>query len=155
MFKIWKTIMVGAYQSAEAWIKALTSSGFRVSGWAKDILAQIKRFQSPTQVSFVKATLAELGFTKPATLTEIIARIKELGYELCEPDDAPALRLAYTDQSLGEWLYVAMEPVRDSDGDLWVFRLGYVAGGMWLYGRYAGPDGAWDPGGSFLFRSCK
>jgi hypothetical protein len=154
-FPVWKTVTVGIHESAGAWIRTLTGSGFKVGDWAKDLLSKITKFQLPSEVSFIKATLAELGFTKSATITEIIARIKELGYELCEPDDAPALRLAYKDQPCGEYLYIAMEPIRDSDGDLEVFKLNHDVNGVWLHSACANPGDTWNPDASFVFRSCK
>jgi len=154
-FPVWKTVTAGAHQSAEAWIKALTSAGFKVSDWGKDLLSKIAKYQPLSEVSFIKATLAELGFTKPANIVEIIARIKELGYAICEPGDAPFIRLAYKDQPYGEWIYIAMEPVRDSVGHLKVFGLYHHGVGMWLSGFYAYPDFTWSPVFSFLFRFCK
>ena len=57
----------------------------------------------------------------------------------------PQLRLAYSDQSMGEWMVMATEPIRGPDGDLCVFRVARSGDARWLGTSYGDPGFEWSP----------
>lgn len=100
-------------------------------------------------------TLAEMGFTNPATWAQILERVRELG-DVCPPEVGPLMRLADTEQKKGEWYGVAMEPISVSGGYPIVFYVGRDGGGeRWLDGDWVDPDYEWTLGGGLLFRLRK
>ena len=108
--------------------------------------------EKPQEIELKIVSVKELGFSEPTQYKDIVNKAKEKGLELCLAEVGPQLRLQYLDQPLGEWLSVAMEAIRDSDGDLYVFRVGHGGDGLWLYSDDGEPDGLWDPGYRFVFR---
>src|SRR6516162_10106851 len=63
-----------------------------------------------TEVDLVVLSISALGLGKQgASLKDIYARAKLLGFALCPPEVGPQLRLQYIDQPLGEVLHIAME----------------------------------------------
>ena len=154
VFAIWKTLKLGTgLRTADDFRSALKRGGNRISDWANDILGKpaFKAATEATEVDMVKVTVAELGFKNGATRRDIYQRAKEFGLELCPAEVGPQLRLQYQDQSLNEWLVIAMEPISDSDGDLSVFVVERLGDGRWLHGGRGHPDRSWDSGNQFVF----
>ncbi len=153
---IWRTITIGNI-ARDQFGSMLKERGMNVSDWSVDIMKQgaFTVAEQEEQIDLVNVSVAELGFDKAIRYDAICARAKERGLELCPPEVGPQLRLQYLDQSLGEWLRVAMEAIRGSDGDLNVFRVEHHDDGLWLGSYYGKPDDLWYPGGRFVFRACK
>ncbi|MEK9161467.1 MAG: hypothetical protein AAB822_01780, partial [Patescibacteria group bacterium] len=82
-------------------------------------------------------------------------RAQILGLELCPADTGPNYRLKYQNQPLGEWIYMGMKQITDSDGHPIVFQLERDDGGLWLDGYWAPPAYEWHPGRRFVFRLRK
>jgi len=150
-FPVFKTVTLGAYDSIKAYRKALKEAGFRIGDWASDILDKIQVSRERVQLDLVKVTVKDLGFTESASLKQIYAKAKELDLEMCPAEVGPALRLAYVDQSYGEWIYIAMEPITVSDGHLRLFEVSHDDDAPWLFSAYGGPDDIWLLGSSFVF----
>ena len=156
-FSTWKTIKLGTHQNIDALKKAITEADIHISDWASDIMSKsafILASQEDT-IELVTATVAELGFSGNTRYDEICARIKELGYALCPAEVGPQLRLQYPDQPAGEYLYLAMEPITGSDGDLFLFYVEPLGRVRWLCTRCNYPDDAWDPDYRFIFMRRK
>lgn len=155
-WNVWKTIELGTpgLRTADDFRRALRDGGFKLGDWANDILGK-PPFEAATEetgVDLVVKSVAELGFKDGATRRQIYNRAKELGLNLCPAEVGPQLRLQYKDQSVGEWILIAMEPILDSAGDPRVFIVECVDSGLWLYGsRYGGPDYFWLLGVRWLF----
>ncbi len=153
--KIWKTIKIGTgLKAADDFRKALKKADRKISDWGNDILGKPEFAVSETEqeIDLVNISVAELGFKNGAHLRDIYARAKELGLELCLAEVGPQLRLQYINQPLGEWLRVAMEPIADSDGDLYVFRVGCDDVGLWLGSGSGNPGFFWSGDDRWLFR---
>src|SRR5216683_1472564 len=153
-FKTWKTIRLGLYKTADAYRKAMTDAGMNVFSWTQRILWHVATATEETDADLVVLSVAELGFKEGATYSGICARALELGLELCPAEVGPALRLAYKDQPLGEWLIIAMEAITDSaDGGLLVFRVGHGnRGRLWWLGANPGhPHYFWTSEDRFVF----
>ncbi|MFH1388999.1 MAG: hypothetical protein ABIG86_03200, partial [Patescibacteria group bacterium] len=64
-------------------------------------------------------------------------------------------RLQYPDQPDNEWLVIAMEPLRDSDGVPSLFDVYCHGGTRWLSANYGKPDDFWHASDRFVFVSRK
>jgi len=115
----------------------LHESGFRISGWAKDLMGR-PEFTLASKVREIElevVSVAELGFTSRATQADIYALAKERGYGLCPAEVGPQLRLQYPHQPEGEQLLIGMESIAASSEILRVFRVsnsGDSGNGPWL-----------------------
>ena len=154
-FATWKTIKIGTQKSVKDLTKALTGNGFRISDWAADILKKTTLAQTETEIELVLVTVADLGFTKATRRDAIYNRAKELGLDLVPPEVGPQLRLAYTDQPMGEWLLMGMEPIAGSGGRLRVFSVVRREDGLWLRTHYGVPGREWSPGNRWVFARRK
>ena len=158
-FDIWKTIKLGTgFKTADEFRRALRDGGFRISGWASDILGNpaFKVASEETEVDLIKVTVAELGFKEGVRRDQIYERAKEFGLELCPAEVGPQLRLRYKDQPNGEWILVAMEPIFASGGNPRLFSVERGDSGLWLSGYWSDPDRFWPAGGRWVFcRPCK
>ncbi|OGM93553.1 hypothetical protein A2935_02910 [Candidatus Wolfebacteria bacterium RIFCSPLOWO2_01_FULL_47_17b] len=154
--KIWKTIKIGTgIKTADDFRKALKKAGCKIGDWGNDILGkpEFKTAEIKEEIDLVNISVAELGFKKGATRKDIYDRALQLGLEFCPAEVGPQLRLQYPDQPLGEWLLVAMEPITDSDGTLYVFDVECNDDGRWLNGNYGNPDYFW--GGDYRWVFCR
>jgi len=111
---IWRMITLGAHTGVEAYRDALDAAGVKVGVSADEIVGR-PAFAYATMtlgVELAIVSVAELGLEAEASAqSEIYARAKRIGLELCPAEVGPRLRLDYRDQPLGEALDVAMEPV--------------------------------------------
>jgi len=96
-----------------------------VSHCAKDVMNQ-KAWKPgrKKKVKFGRCTVGELGFIEPPATEEIRIRICYRGNGLCEPWDAPWIRLALKNQSRSDYFWTAMEEIIDSHGDPRLFIIG-------------------------------
>lgn len=138
---IFKTITIG--ESKKSLEKKLKD--FNISSYAQELIDKME-ISKKQNVDLVVLTPRDLGLTGYPTTTEVFEAAKAQGYELCPADVGPALRVAYTDQPLNEWLSIAMEPITGSDGFPFVFRVARDSDGSWLYARWARPGLEWDLG---------
>jgi len=161
-------------KSAEQLISEMEAAGINISDYAKSMLKN-REFvpgKNPEEATLIRLTVADLGFKSSATTDQIMGtkddvdkngklapftsgRITELGLEICPADTGPNYRLKYQNQPLGEWIYMGMKQITDSDGDPCVFRLGRSDGGLWLNDGWAPPGSEWNPDRKFGFRLRK
>ncbi|MGH8474541.1 MAG: hypothetical protein ACRER2_02005 [Methylococcales bacterium] len=116
----------------------------------------------------VRLRVADLGFATGALTREIIGseedrdlfghpapftggRCNQLGLDLCSPQVGPELRLQYSEQPLGERVYVAMKPIIASDGEPRIFVVEHNSNGMSLDAARARPGDEWPPDAIFVF----
>jgi hypothetical protein len=155
-FPVWKTIRLGTYKKAAELRQAMLGGGFKIGSYADDLLTRrpfaASIAKSETEIDLVLLTVADLGFPNSATRAQIYEKARALGLELCPAEAGPQLRLQYLDQPNGEWIYVAMEPITDSHGDLKVFHVVHYDRGQWLYGPYGYPDYVWSAENRWVFR---
>ena len=159
-FPIWKAVDLGAYHDANAARDAFrtTPDLIHIDSWADQSLNRISFLQTDTPLNLVLTTVSDLGFGEDgASLKDIYERASRLGLGLCPAELGPALRLAYLDQPLGEYLRIAMQPVARSDGKATEFVVAKGLAGLLLIGEdvrddlvlagdtrmvFARPDGA-------------
>ena len=152
------TVRVGTLKTEADFRRALaeTDPVCNISQWAGDIMSKPDFAANIPQVEedieFVYASNKELGYPKGCTRLQTYEAGLKLGWKLCLPSDGPEIRRHYLNQPMNEWLLVAMEPIKDSDGDLGLFRVGRGGGGAWLSGGCGRPGDVWVAGYRWLFR---
>jgi hypothetical protein len=156
-FSVWKTIKLGNYKNADEFRKALKKNGFKISGLVNDILgkSEFTVAGAEEEIQLVNVSAADLGFKNGATYRGICAKAKELGLELCPNEVGPQLRLQYKDQPKDGYLRIAMEPIADSDGGLFIFYVGRDGDVLWLNGLNYDSDDFWFADNCFVFRLRK
>lgn len=132
---IFKTIKLGTgLKPAHDFRNDFKGNNLNVSDYAYSMLenSAFATASSETEVDLVVVSVGELGFRNGARRDQIYGRAKEFGLELCPAEVGPQLRRQYADQPLNEWLLIGMEPIRDSDGALFVFLVERDGVGLWL-----------------------
>lgn len=126
----------------------------------------------PETIKTVRLKVADLGLKNGGTTAEIIGtkddvdrdgnpapftkgKMTEMGLGLCPDDFGVYKRLEDTNQPLGDYYWIAMQPIADRDGDPHVFELYRDGGGLWLNDGWADPDGWWGPEDVIVFRLRK
>jgi hypothetical protein len=133
----WKAVDLGVYHDANAVRDAFRTTPhlIRIDKWADQMLNRITFLQTDTTLNLVLTTVSDLGFGEDgASLKDIYERASRLGLALCPAELGPALRLAYLDQPLGEYLRLAMQPVARSDGKATDFTVAKGLAGLLLIG---------------------
>jgi len=133
VWQTWKTIKIGTHQDIKSLKADLKKAGRQISDWADDILKKVTLSGAEEEIELVLLTVKDLGFKNGATLKEIFKRAFESGLGLCPAEVGLQLALQYLDQPLGEWIRVAMEPMADSEGHLYLFFVVRNGDGLWLF----------------------
>ncbi|MBI5420691.1 MAG: hypothetical protein HZA35_00005 [Parcubacteria group bacterium] len=150
-----ETIEIGG-KTGEQLITEMEDVGVHISENAKFILKSPSFIPSnKEEITLVRLTVADLGFTENATTDQIYERAKELGLELCSSDTASYYRLAYQNQPLWEWIYIGMKQIVGFGGNLNIFLLMHHDDGLWLNISWAKPDHEWILEDTFIFRLRK
>ncbi len=138
-------------KSADDAIKKLEAEGYRVGDWAKGMLKKVTRSGEKQSFDLASFSVSALGFPGNATYADILKKAKELGLDLVPEEAGPAIRRAYPDQSIGDYLRVAMNPITVADGNprLWYVSLG--DDGRWLGGSNGRAAYVWDGDYRFVF----
>lgn len=140
---IWKTIRLGTFANSLALREALDAMGCGVGGAAAEILARpaFTVRASTRQVKLVAISAANLGFKNDTvTLAAIYARAQLLGFELVEAEVGPQLRMQYLDQPLGEFLIMAMKPIKTWGGEPTILSVANGGAGLILIGQSGADD---------------
>lgn len=124
-------------------LKALEK--YSVYKYAKSMLDKVSFSKKSSTVAVEVITPRDLGFTEYLTFSQFIDKIKfHPKYELCQPQDGIALRIAYKDQPKGEWIRIAMETIPGSDGGPYLFYVGHDYYGVWLDSHWYDPTSTVD-----------
>lgn len=145
--RIWRTITIGGRSAAQMLVD-LATAGCRVSDWAREIVGKsaFTTLASPTEVSLVRAKIRDLGFSDPndlPTTPQVFARAKEFGLLLCPAEVGPHLAIQFTDQSVDDVVWIAMEPIADLGGYPDVFLVFRRGDARFLRADCADPDRDW------------
>jgi hypothetical protein len=139
--------------TGEEWINRLESKGFRVSNYAKSVLLS-SDFKPTNGVTYKVAVLKGMIFEENYRITKKI-RDEADKRKLSKPNAEVAclIREKFTDkeiEAMGLWWIVAMhEPIKDSDGDLYLLGAIRDVDGRWLNASYDGPGSRWYRGHGF------
>jgi hypothetical protein len=139
----WKTITIGSFPDQLKLRNELDGMGCHVGGQAAEILARPTFILAAAKSSIELALVspAQLGFTSDTvTLSDLYARARSLGLELAAAEVGPQLRMQYLDQPLGEFLIIAMEPIKTWSGEPIVLNVANGGAGLILVGQDGRPE---------------
>jgi hypothetical protein len=151
---IWKTIDVGTVAGKWALYRSLDAADCGLGDAAEQIFIgpQFTVSATNTRLNLVVISVAELGIkTETAALKDIYARARHLGFALAAAEVGPQLRLQYFDQPIGEFLNVAMEPIRIPQGESDIFVVGNGGAGLLLIGEDADAHMEFHASSRFVF----
>jgi hypothetical protein len=137
---IWKTITLGTKEDGATLRRALKAARCGVGTSAVEVLngPALIVSRARIEVDLVLVSAAALGMkTERASLSEFYGRAAQLGLEFCPTEVAPQLRLQYLDQPAGEFLYIAMKPVRTHRGSIANLIVANTGAGLVIMGRDA------------------
>ena len=140
---IWRSATLGTYQTIDALHDALDAQRIHVGDTAKEILGRptFNLSEGRRDARLVVLAVSELGFDEEgASLDDIYARARQLGFELCPAEVGPQLRLQYLNQPLGEFLHIAMAPIAGLGGEPADFTVTNGGAGLILIGSDARPS---------------
>ena len=152
-----KTIKLGTkgLKTPADFIMSLKDSGDLIGDWASNLLdkPEFKTSISDDEIEVDLVILNTAQFTGKdgGTTAEVFIGAERLGFKKCSAEVGPQLRLQYPDQPEDEWLVIGMEPIRHSDGNLFVFCVEHSSSGLWLFGADADPDYFWLAGHNWVF----
>jgi hypothetical protein len=151
---VWKTITVGTFADFFALINALDAVGCGIGNSAGEILARptFTFSTTKTSVELFAVSVAELGFqTDTASLADIYARARQLGFVLAAAEVGPQLRLQYFEQPIGEFLIIGMEPIRTWNGERVILTVANGGAGLILIGQDGSAEAQISVASRFLF----
>lgn len=154
VFKVWKTITLGAFANSFALRNALDAAGCGIGDLAEEILARPAFIlaSSKTEVDLVAVSADDLGLAvESASLKDIYSRAENLGLGLAPAEVGPELRLQYLNQPTGEFLNIGMRPIATWNGDLVIFTVANGGAGLILIGKNAGAETQIPGSSTFLF----
>jgi hypothetical protein len=154
-FKTFRSLKLGTgIPDGEGFRAALKKAGFSIGDLANNILGKPAFTVSPEakEVELVIVSVADLGFRNTGTARDIYARANELGLDLCPAEVGPQLRLQYTDQPKGEWLFIGMEPIDISIHHLRIFDVERIGNNeQWLSSDNGDPGHVWKATDHWVF----
>lgn len=145
------TIQIGTFKKVKDLRQAFTDSNFRISDWARDLMDRITLVSEPTTLDLYRATNAELGLTQGGTVAQTFEAIAKFGGVKLPAEAGPQYRLQNTNQKLGEWELMYMDPITSRSGYPSVFYVAHGGDGLWLVGSRARPDDFYPADGVWVF----
>jgi hypothetical protein len=152
--QVWKSVQIGTFASKRALYQVFEDTDCSIGDTAEQILVapEFKLSGVVTKIDLVATSVSELGITREnATLKNIYARAQKLGFALAAAEVGPQLRLQYFDQPMGEFLEIAMAPIKTRDGASSIFSVGNGGAGLLLLGENISDDSEFDPISRFVF----
>jgi hypothetical protein len=151
---VWKSIQIGTFASKRALYQVFEDADCDIGDTAEEILVapEFKLSGVATKLDLVATSVSELGITREnATLKNIYARAQTIGLKLAVAEVGPQLRLQYFNQPIGEFLEIAMAPIRTRDGAFSIFNVANGGAGLLLLGENTNDDAEFDPSSRFVF----
>lgn len=134
-FSVWKEILLGRYQSLEKFDRALSKAQVVFGQNGNDTVAVWELFRqvslSPKEkkIKVVQLEIKDLGLKKAYPLrSQVYRRALQLGFGLCPAEVGPQLCLQRKAHSMGRWVKIGMDPLRDLQGKKRTFEVANMAG---------------------------
>ncbi|KXK08872.1 MAG: hypothetical protein UZ21_OP11001000430 [Microgenomates bacterium OLB22] len=140
-------------KTKEQLLSELEQAGVYVTSYAEDMInsPDFTTLPIPQTLHTVRLKVGDLGLSGNPTTGRVYRKMQELGLDLCPAEVGPHMRLATKDQPLGDYYWIVMKQITDSDGYPNVFRLVRYEDGLWSDARWAGPGSEWNPDDEFVF----
>ena len=141
--KIWKSIQVGNVADKRALYGALEDADCSIGDTAEEMLVapEFTLSGEATKLNLAVVSVSALGLAREnVALNDIYAQAQKLGFTLCPAEVGPQLRLQYFEQPIGEFLDIAMAPIRTRDGSSGMFAVGNGGAGLLLIGDEVSAD---------------
>jgi hypothetical protein len=151
---IWRSIQVGTFAHKGKLYGALDDADCSLGDTAEDILVApgFALSGTPMKLDLVAVSVAELGMThESVALKDIYERAQKLGFMLAAAEVGPQLRLQYLDQPIGEFLDIAMAPVKTRSGAFGIFGVANGGAGLLLLGEEVSADSQFHRSARFVF----
>lgn len=155
----WRKVVLGEFKTTEDFLVAFEKESIFISDWAKGIMLKPEFAKSLAEANPAEEFDLEdrsveelIGERRDASTKEVFDGAHKLGLEDCPPWIGPKLRLDYKKQPKGEYRFVGMKLLLDSDGDPNVFFVKRTESKLWLSTLYAHPGRLWRPISRWLFR---
>jgi len=151
---IWKSIQVGTFANKGRLYAALEEADCGIGDTAEQILVApgFAMGHTAMKLDLVAVAVAELGLAREAVaLKDIYARAQKLGFMLPAAEVGPQLRLQYFDQPIGEFLDIAMAPVKTRTDAFSIFSVANGGAGLVLLGEELSDNARFDPSSRFVF----
>jgi hypothetical protein len=135
---VWKSIQIGTFISKRALYGALEDADCGIGDTAEQILVapDFRLGGTPMKLDLVAISVSELGITRENVgLKDIYAQAQKLGFALSSAEIGPQLRLQYFDQPMGEFLDIAMAPIRTRNGASSIFVVANGGAGLLVIGE--------------------
>jgi hypothetical protein len=152
--RIWKSVQTGTFANKGVLYGALEDADCGIGDTAEQILVAPGFALGGTamKLDLVAVSVAELGMTRQsAALEDIYARAQKLGFMLAAAEVGPQLRLQYFDQPMGEFLNIAMAPIKTRSGAFGIFSVANGGAGLLLLGEELGANARYYPSSRFVF----
>ncbi|MFZ2072645.1 MAG: hypothetical protein WA101_00245 [Minisyncoccia bacterium] len=149
----WKTITIGKYKNTEKIKEAIILNGYKISPWANEIIENPAFLLSKKkeEIDLVAVSVSDLGLKFGATYEQVLDTAFKQGLTFCPIEVGPVLCAEYKNQTRGEWLKIATEPVVISDGALSIFMINNSYDGLAFRRYFANPKGFCSIDCKFLF----
>jgi hypothetical protein len=142
-------------KTEKEWINLFKERNLYIEDGIDKMLEKMQTSTLPENQKFIKLAVEDLfGDTNNHKYEDICNKAKELGFELCEQDDGPKLRLSRP-QEAGEWFRTGMKSIGVGEGlRIWNVRRRDVGREFldWSDGK---PDDEYRGISQFVFRLSK
>ena len=137
------------------WITRLEKNDFHISNYVKQLLCS-SDFQPTSGVICQIAILKGMIFSDKDRVTKKIrAYTSERNFSKPNAEVACLIRENFSDEEIKAmgliWIITMHEPIKDSDGDLYLLNANRDHGGRWLNADYGNPVGGWGRENGFAF----
>jgi hypothetical protein len=152
--RICKSIQIGTFANKRSLYGALEDADCGIGDTAEQMFVAPEFTLSgvATRLNLVVVPVSALGLAQEnVALNDIYAQAQKLGFAFCPAEVGPQLRLQYFEQPIGEFLDIAMAPLRTRDGPAGMFVVGNGGAGLLLIGDEVSADTAFYQLSRFVF----
>jgi hypothetical protein len=130
--KIWKTIQIGIHETIDSLCESFDEKIFVVTPSVMDIIKVIPISNKECKIDLVRVALKNIGLSSNERFDTISQTAWRLGLKLCTAEMALQLRMNYTEQPVGEFIFLPVMPFT-KDSNTYVFDISTdVANRKWI-----------------------